>query len=190
MIDLCVEEGFRQVTLPELLQHAGVEEDDFEAEFSDLEDCFAQIYELQRNEFVACVAGAFYSREVWREQMRAAAHAMLEFLREDRRRARFMSVEVHAAGERARLIRDEAMQGFFVLIDQGRQEMEDPEMLTLHTAEAIGSAIYQQFQTAIAADDFERLERMIPEMTYLAILPYLGEDVAREELAVPVPPPE
>jgi AcrR family transcriptional regulator len=188
MIALCVERGFRNVTVAALLERAGAGRGELEAEFGDLEDCYAQIYTVQRDEFVACVAGAFFSREVWRERMRAAAHAMLEFLREDPRRAYFMSVEVHAAGDRARLIRDEAMQGFFALIDQGRAEMADPDQLTPHTAEAIGSAIYQQFQAAIADHDFERLERMIPEMMYAAVLPYLGVGAALEELQIPAPP--
>lgn len=189
LIDLSVERGFYDLGLAEVLERAGVGEGAFQRHFADLEDCFAQVYERQRDEFVAAVFAGFSSRELWREQMRAAAWAMLEFLREDHKRAYFMSCEVHHAGERARLIRDEAMQGFFFLIDQGRGELEDPESLSFHTAESIGSAIYQHFSETIARFDFERLERMIPEMMYAALLPYLGPEAAAEELAIPAPPP-
>jgi AcrR family transcriptional regulator len=187
MIELCCERGFRDLSVEDLCRRAEVDPAEFHRNYSGLEDCFAQIYEVQRDEFAAAVARGFFSQERWRDQMRAAAYAMLEFLREDRDRAYFMSVQVHYGGDRARLIRDEAMQGFFLLIDQGRRELPDPDSLTFHTAEAIGSAIYQQFQTAIADNDFDGLEEMIPHMLYVATLPYLGPEVAAEELEIAPP---
>jgi AcrR family transcriptional regulator len=188
LIALSVERGFQSLDLDDLLQGSGVDRDRFARTYSDLEDCFARIYEVQRDEFVAAVVAGFYSRQGWREQMRAAAWAMLEFLREDHERAYFMSCEVHGAGDRARIIRDEAMQGFFFLIDQGRAELADPDSLTPYTAESIGSAIYQQFQATIARWDFDGLEAMIPQMMYTALLPYLGPEAAAEELAIAPPP--
>lgn len=187
LIELCCERGFPEIRVADLCLRANVEQARFDRHYDGLEDCFARIYEAQRDEFFTAVAGGFFSQEPWRDQMRAAAYAMLEFLREDPDRAYMMSCEVHQAGDRARLIRDEAMHGFFLLIDQGRGELEEPESLTFHTAETIGSAIYQQFQAAIAVSDFARLEEMIPHMMYMAILPYLGRQVAAEELEIPVP---
>jgi hypothetical protein len=92
------------------------------------------------------------------------------------------------AGDRAKLIRDQGMQGFFLLIDQGRNEMEDPESLTPYTAETIGSAIYQRIQTAIETDELEEFESAVPEMMYMAVLPYLGPEAAQEELSIPPTP--
>jgi AcrR family transcriptional regulator len=188
MIGLCGELQYPNVTMPDLLERASVDEVAFGRHFGDLEDCFCQIFEAQRDEIVRRVVGAFAAEQGWRNQMRAAAYAMLYFLGEDLRRARFISVEVLYAGDRAKLIRDQGMQGFFLLIDQGRNEMADPESLTPYTAETIGSAIYQRIQTAIETDELEEFESAVPEMMYMAVLPYLGPEAAQEELSIPPTP--
>jgi AcrR family transcriptional regulator len=188
MIDLCLELRYPNVTLPALLERANVDRAAFDADFADLEDCFCQIFAVHREEMTIAVGSAFAAAQGWREQMRAAAYAMLRFLGEDLRRARFMSVEVLYAGDRAKLMRDEAMQGFFLLIDLGRQEMDDPDALTPATAETIGSAIYQRIQSAFERDQLDRFELGVQEMMYTAVLPYLGPEAAAEELTIAPPP--
>jgi len=187
MIDLCVELRYPNVELPMVLERAGVDEAAFRRHFEDLEDCFCQTYEAQRDEFALRIATAFAAEQGWRNQMRAAAYAMLGYLGEDLQRARFMTVEVLYAGDRAKLIRDQAMQGFFMLIDQGRFEMEDPDALTPFTAETIGSAIYQRIQAATERYELDKFEPGVQEMMYNAVLPYLGPEAAAEELKIPPP---
>jgi AcrR family transcriptional regulator len=188
MIDLCVEHGYVNLTLPMVLDKAGVSEAAFEESFADLEDCFCSIMEAQIGIAGQQVLAAYAAEEGWQLQMRAAARALLDYVLEDLKRARFVCVEVVYAGDRAKLIRDQLMQAFFLLIDQGRQEMADPDLLTPFTAEAIGSSIYQRMQSALANDQLEEFETSIPEMMYLAVLPYLGAEAAEEELAAPRTP--
>jgi AcrR family transcriptional regulator len=188
LVDLAVDHGFPSLTLPMVLARAGVDENTFHHYFSDLEECFCAVYEPMRDEFLMRVAAAYGSEQGWRHQMRAAAYAMLGFLGEDLRRARFMSVEMLYAGDRAKLIRDEAMQAFFLMIDQGRYEMEDPDSLSPYTAETVGSAIYQRIQRALAREEFDAFGPGVQEMMYMAVLPYLGPEVAAEELHIQPPP--
>jgi AcrR family transcriptional regulator len=188
LIELSVDQRYVNTTLEMVQARAGVDERAFERHFADLEDCYCQVYETQRDEFVARIFAAYADADCWREGIRAAGHEMQAFLGEDLRRARFMSVEVLFVGDRAKLIRDEAMQGFFFLIDQGRYEMQDPGSLTPFTAETIGSAIYQRIQTALERDDLEAFETGHQEMMYTIMLPYLGSEAAQEELHAPAPP--
>jgi AcrR family transcriptional regulator len=187
LIDLSVDLRFVNTTLEMVLERAGVDERAFRRHFTDLEDCFAKTLEPLAGRFFERVFEAFAAEDGWRNQMRSAAHEMLAFFAEDFRRARFMNVEVLFAGQSALLIRDEAMQGLFLLIDQGRLEMEDPDSLTPFTAEAIGCAIYQRIQSAIEHGDIDAFEPGVPEMLYTAFLPYLGQEVAQEELQIPPP---
>jgi AcrR family transcriptional regulator len=188
MIDLSVGCGYANVTLPMLLERAGVGEREFCSRFDDLEDCFCQIMEVETERAGQQVLTAFAAEQGWQAQLRAAAQALLDYLLEDLTRARFVCVEVMYAGDRAKLLRDRQMQAFFLLIDQGRQEMVDPEALTPFTAEAIGSSIYQRMQNALVNEQLEEFETSIPEMMYLAVLPYLGEEAAEEELDLPPTP--
>jgi AcrR family transcriptional regulator len=188
MIDLCVGHGYVNVTLPMVLDKAAVSEAAFKQNFADLEDCFCSVMEAQIGIAGEQVLAAYAAEQGWQRQMRAAARALLDYVLEDLKRARFVCVEVVYAGDRAKLIRDQLMQAFFLLIDQGRQEMPDPDLLTPFTAEAIGSSIYQRMQSALASDQLEEFETSIPEMMYLAVLPYLGAEAAEEELSAPPTP--
>lgn len=187
LVELCIERTYANLTLPMVLERAEVDRATFERWYEDLEDCFCRIYARMRDEYLVRVATAFAEPGTWREHMRRSAYHTLDFLREDPVRARISFVEVLYAGDRAKLIRDEAMQALFALIDQGRNEPTAPAVLSRFTAEAIGSAIYQRIQTAIENDELEQFEPGMREMMYLAVLPYLGEEAAREELALPLP---
>ncbi len=79
------------------------------------------------------------------------------------------------------------MQGLFALVDQGREEPAAPPNLTRFTAETIGSTVYQQIQTAIERDELDRFEEGLGEMMFMVVLPYLGEEAAREEFTIPPP---
>ena len=188
MIALCVEQRYPNVTLPMLLERAGVGELAFATHFDSLEDCFCKIFEAQRDELVVRVAKAYMAEEGWRNQLRAAAYTLLGYFGEDVQRARFTTVEVLYAGERAKLIQDQVIQGFSMMVDLGRREMEDPDSLTPFTAETIGNAIYGRIQEAFERDELEKFETSVPEMMYMAVLPYLGPEAAREELSIPPTP--
>jgi len=81
--------------------------------------------------------GAFAAAQTYADRIRAVAHAMFRFMAEDERRARFLYVEVFAAGERTQLIRDQGMEGMYELIDSRRLELEDPESISRATADNI-----------------------------------------------------
>jgi hypothetical protein len=140
-------------------------------------------------ELLTRVALAHAEEAEWRDRLRAVAHEMLRFLCEDPKRARMMTVDVLSAGERAQLIRDRGMQGLIELIDQGRQELADPDSMSRAIAEGIGGAIYHRIHVAVAAGRYDALEPMVPELMYNAVLPYLGTEAAMEELSIPPPSP-
>lgn len=135
-------------------------------------------------ELLSRAALAYASEQEWRDRLRAVAHALLRFLEEDHVRARQMTVEVLSAGEHAQLLRDQGMQALIELIDQGRQELADPDSMTRATAEGIGGAIYHRIHLVVAADRFDALESMVPELMYNAVLPYLGTEAALRELSI------
>jgi hypothetical protein len=138
------------------------------------------------NELLTRVALAFTAEEVWVDRLRAVAYEMARFLSEDSERAYLMTVEVLSAGPRAQAIRDAGMQALIELIDQGRQELDDPASMTRATAEGIGGAIYNRIHLDLAAGDFDGMA-LVPTLMYNAVLPYLGTEAALAELHRPPP---
>ena len=145
LVALVGERGFCRTTVEAVCERAGVGRAAFDAHYSDLDDCFCAVYEGWRDEFALAVGEGFVGGgERWRDRIFGAARAMLAWLQEDPGRARFMSVEVLSASSRAQLLRDQAMEGFYTLIDLGREEPSAPPSLTRATAESVGGAIYNR----------------------------------------------
>lgn len=181
------ERGYSATTVEEISARAEVEPEVFERHFADLEDCLCEFIQQGTIELLARVVEAFGRHEAWRDQLRSVAYAMLRFLQEDRARARIMTVEVLAAGDRAQLIRDQGMEALFEFIDLGRAELDDPSSLSRATAEGIGGAIFSQMRLQIETGSRESLTALVPKMMHMAVLPYLGPEAAAEELAMPPP---
>jgi AcrR family transcriptional regulator len=182
IVDLCFEHGYRETTLEMLLDRAEVGRDAFESHFADLEDCFCQVYEGMRDDLMTRVAASFEHEPTWRDSLRAAAYTMVDWTAEDEKRTKFTVIEVRRAGERAMLLMGQAFEELFDLIDRGRGERSLPGEISRTTAEGIGGTIFTQMYAAYEQGSIEAVRGKIPEMMYMAVRPYLGEEVAAEEL--------
>jgi AcrR family transcriptional regulator len=186
LIDLCWERGFASLTLPDLLDRADVDGPAFERHFADLSDCFFQVYrgELERfrRERTALSIGFI----AWRDRLRATAYSLYRFLDGDERIRWLTAVEVRAADERAQLLIGAEVEALFDLIDEGRAERPEGERLTRATAETIGGGVFSQIYSASSQRGSVPPEaEIVPELMYSAVLPYVGEEAAREELSMP-----
>jgi AcrR family transcriptional regulator len=191
LIDLCFERGYRQIGLADLLARAAVTEREFHRHFADLEDCFCRVYLEIRDGFLDRVAVAVSDEESWRDRIRATAYVLIRFLAEDEKVTHLSSVDVLTAGERAHLLFGEAVERLTTLIDEGRGERESStgETISRATAGAIAGGILTQiYATSGQKAPMPPEGEVVPQMMYTAVLPYLGEEAAREELSIPPPP--
>jgi len=186
MAALCAERGYLAVDLDAVLERAGVGEEDFHCHFVDLEDCFCSIVKTGTDELLSRAGAAFATQEGWANQLRAVGYAMLDFLNEDPARARVMVVESFAACERSRGIRERGMAALAALIDLARLELEDADSIPRTTAELTAGAAYNHIHVAVESGK-PLTEKMVRELMYVAVRPYLGVDAALAELDVPRP---
>lgn len=189
LIDLSYERGFANLGLAELLAAADVDEQAFHRHYTDLEDCFFHVYsgELERFRRETAAARADYAS--WRDRLRATAYALYRFLAADERVRWLTAVEVRAASERSQLLIGEEVEALFALIDEGRKERPElSETLTRATAETLGGGIFNQVYVAAGQKGpMPPEEEIVPSLMYMAVLPYLGEEAALEELSIPPP---
>lgn len=189
MLDLVVESGYEGTTLEALCARAGVDRAGFERHYRDLEDCYVRLFEEFTAEFDRATFGPFEGSGTWRERLRAAAYGAARYIRDHPRESAFSSTLMFAAGPVAQAHRERHLRRLVGLIDAGREEMERPEEVSVAVAEAALGSIYAVATRRIAAGESASLEELVPELMYLAVRPYLGHEVAREELEIP-PPPE
>jgi AcrR family transcriptional regulator len=190
LLDLCFERGYAELTIDELCRRSGMDRTAFERRYVDLEECFIDFYEPEMQSFRRRMMRAGEGNASWRDRLRATAYDLLRFLGEDARLTSFVMVESRSAGERAQLVFAEGIEPLFDLVDEGRREMDDPDSLSRSTAEQIAGGIFNEIYSAAARhESFAAGPQVIPQMMYVAVLPYLGHEVAVEELSIP-PPPE
>lgn len=186
LLDLCFERGFTHVDLTALLTRAALDRPTFEREFADLEDCFFEVFRAEIENY----RGPLLSLPTgWRERVRDRAYSLYRFLAADKRRSRLLIVDVRAAGERTLLFAGQLIEELFDLIDEGRQELADPSLLTRTTAESIGGGAFNQLYAILGRDAILPPEaEIVPQLMYCAVLPYLGPTAALRELEIPPPP--
>jgi AcrR family transcriptional regulator len=180
VFDEIVENGYRAATISGICERAGLTREAFDRHFEDFEDAYCQTLSYERYRLLECLLPAFASETTWQAQMRAVSYAMLDFVEGDRRRGRFLFVEVFSAGDRAQLIREEGVEAMAGLIDQGRKELDDENELSRATAEAIAGSIFNQIRAALVADLPDAFE-LTPHLMFNVVAPYIGTEAALEE---------
>lgn len=182
LIGLCYERGYRETTESMLIERAGVGRVEFRHQFTDLENCFCEVYREMQDELVERVVDAVLEKHTWRDRLRATAYAMADYVTDDERRTHFMFVEARTAGDRALDLMGEGYDRLFDLIDEGRLQPGARDSITRTTAEAIGGTLFFQMFASYEPGSIDAVRARVPELMYLAVLPYLGREAAEQEL--------
>lgn len=187
-IDLVVADGVEATTIEAVVARAGVSRADFDALYEDKQNLMLSLWREIADDFEIVVYGAFEAHDSWRDGLRACAYAAAKYIGDRPREARFGILQMFNAGEVARAYREEQLQQMVDLVDRGRQELDDPDSIGRGVAEGVIGSIYtllvkelQSGRGVSASVDY------VPQMMYLAVRPYLGHEVAREELTIPPP---
>jgi AcrR family transcriptional regulator len=176
--------GYAATSVELVCERARTRRVHFERCFAGLEDCFLTIHDEVAAELCESIEAALAGAGSWHDRLWAAGWAALRFLREDPIRARFLVIEVNGAGSGALERRDRLLQGLAEIIDGGRAEAEEGRVVSRCTAEIVAGAIYGTVLGRIEAGAVERGDDFLPELVYMAVLPYLGSRAAEEELLV------
>jgi len=183
MIDLVAEQGYEAVSVRAICERVGVGRAEFERRFADKEDCFLTLHDEIGAELCARLESA-RGASSWHDRVWAVGWATLRFLQEDAIRARFFVVAVNGAGAAAQARRDRLLQRLVDLIDAGRQELEEPDSVSRCTAEIVAGAIYGTVLAKVDDGSIEHDTDFLPELVYMAVMPYLGSRAAEDELLV------
>ncbi len=188
MIELVLERGVDAVDVDALCREADIELAAFEREFADLQDCALQVFLANIAEFDRVVRGAA-PEGPWRDRLRASAYAAAHYVRDRPRSTRFDMTTILELGSLAQAHRDRYVSHLVDLIDEGRLELADPDAVSRSAAEGVFGSIYGLLARELVGEGrTERAEEVVPQLMYLAVRPYLGEEAAREELSIPAPP--
>jgi AcrR family transcriptional regulator len=189
LLDLCVERGYADLRVEDVLARAGVDAAEFHRRYTDLDAYFTAVLGQAYGEFFERAQEAVAGKADWRDRMRATAYALLRFLRADERVARLAAVEAQHGGEGALRLFVETFNRLVDLIDEASAEAGGPDSPSRATAIGVGGVLFTRLQEAVAEGELGLGEEEIPQLMYAAVFPYFGAEAADEELRIPPPPP-
>lgn len=176
--------GYEAATIADVAEFAGLSEAAFEAEFAGKAECFLEAYDAVIDVLVAHVASAFEAAagEPWPERIAAGLRALVELLAAEADIARMAMVEVTAAGDEARERYRAALARFAPFLEEGRTHSGQGDALPPDTARfAIGGATSMIFDE-IRAGRGPELTRLLPDLLFAVLMPYVGPEAAEDEM--------
>lgn len=187
MVDLACERGYDAVDVADVAERAGGSVAEFESLFPSKLACAVAILEGIAESNLRAVRGAFDAEPGWPDSLRAAAYAHAEWILDNPKKMRFGLLETVWASELTGALRDHLFGEYIAMVDAGREAAADPNSIPPFTAESVVGAITEVIVRRLGEENGRELVDLVPEMMYLAVRPYLGEEGARRELTVPRP---
>lgn len=175
MIATVAYRGFERTTVERVRQVAEVPAAVFEEHFRDKEDCFVEALDGLLARVHAGVDDAVGPRGLpWATRVRAGLRALLAALAADPDGARVLLVECLRAGPRAYARHERLLAPLLVLLEEGRFHCADPAHLPASTAEGIAGGVGAIVQRRALEDRTGELPRLLGDIAYFVLLPYLG----------------
>jgi AcrR family transcriptional regulator len=176
------EKGYQEVSLEGPMSIAGISAGEFEAEFADKDACLFAAYDFLTDLLVAKAAGNCTSDRDWPERVRAALSTLLEEIAAEPEMAKAMTRAFPGIRPATYERYVELLARFVPYMEEGREysaiEEELPAEVELLAVGAAESIIFSEVDAGRA----ERLPRMMPEILFSVLVPFMGPDRAADEM--------
>jgi AcrR family transcriptional regulator len=177
MVEAVAEHGYNATTIGAITEAAQISRRTFYEHFKDKEGCFLAAYEMiDTHVRGAMLTAAERTPEPWPERVRASLAALLDVLSRDLAVARFYLLEPLAAGGEVAARYREAMQMLAATLQpEGGPAEANPEVRDQILMGGIATLIVRRLK----AGEPGSLPELLPDLSELALAPYLGRDEAR-----------
>lgn len=180
VVRVTVAKGYESTTVGDILGEAGVGRESFYELFDDKLDCMLAAHKILVDSLEEQVREAYEAPGPWPERVREALAVTLEWFAADPATARFVLVELSTVGPAFRAIFQTEYARFTKLLDDGLGEDGPTPEMKRATGLAVG-AILARIYEEIVLGRAEQLPRLLPDLTYELLVPFVGEGVARAE---------
>jgi AcrR family transcriptional regulator len=179
--------GYREVSVQDVLERAGVSRPTFYEHFENKEDCFLAAFDSAAARLRERLETAAEDGEGWRQHLRLSLEELLRFVGEDPDAAMSLIVDARAACPPALLRRDELLDHFASCLDtQVRVESTPGAAPSAIAAAGIIGGIEALLYSRLNRGEADDIQSLLPSLMYFAVLPYEGHEAASEELALSV----
>jgi AcrR family transcriptional regulator len=178
MADTCAKKGYGATTIADVCEPAGVSRATFYELFKDKEDCFHAAMELSLADAMGRIVAVYSPDKPWATMVRDAAAAFLDLLAGRPAFARMALVEAPSSGERAFELYASGKRVLQSLLERGRDDPVEEEAIPSSAGRAAISAAESLIVGQILAGNTARLPELLPDIVYITMVPYLGQEEA------------
>jgi AcrR family transcriptional regulator/DNA-binding MarR family transcriptional regulator len=193
MVDEVSERGSANVTVAHVVGRSGVSRRTFYELFADIRDCFLAAFDETLVRASRYVLDAYDPAADWRERVRAALVALLEFVEREPDAGRLLIVDSLGVGAPTLARRQQVVDRIVAVVDEGRMlRKPGSEPLGLAAEGAVGGVLSVLHTRLLEEPDGggsrqSPLIELTGSLMSMIVLPYLGQAGARRELRRPVP---
>jgi AcrR family transcriptional regulator len=178
VVRVTVAKGFESTTVADILGEAGVGRESFYELFDDKLDCMLAAHKLLIDNRDEQVRAVYIVDGPWPQRMRAALAATLDWFAADPDVARFTLVELSTVGPAFRATFKAEFARAISLLEEGLGE-DGPEPELAQASELAVGAILARIYEEIVLGRAAELPRLLPDLTYELLVPFVGEEQAR-----------
>ena len=179
--DVASAASYAEMTVEDIIVTAGISRRTFYEHYKNKDEAFLAAYDAVTAQLAERVVAAIEAEEGMARRARAGLGAFLDFVASEPAFARLGIVEVLAAGPEAIRRRNDTMRAFAALIESDARELLGDDAPPELTAETIVGGIYEVVYTRVLKGQLRDLPSLLPDLTYSALLPYLGPEAAEAE---------
>lgn len=176
------EKGYADATIADIVAAAGVSRQVFYEHFADKQNAFleAQAYPAQHI-FDTCAA-AYFAPAAWPERVWSGLQALLSLVVIHPALSHLRLVECYAAGPAAIRRAEDVTRSFTIFFEEGYAQRRDSGELSRLSSQAIAGAVFEIIQRHAARGETELLPLLLPQLSYIALAPFLGAEQAIETI--------
>jgi AcrR family transcriptional regulator len=185
---IVAEKGLAALTIPEIARRANVSHQTFYDIYASKHEAFLGAQKVGLHQALRVAVDAYEAQGAdWPRAVAAGARALIEYLASEPAHAHLTLVDTFAACPEAIEIRNAGVHAFAAYLRPGYELGSDDVPVPAVAAEAVAGGIWEIFHHYIENDCITELVSTVPQVTYFALLPFLGPvaaaEVARQSLA-------
>ncbi len=182
VVRVTVEKGYESTTVADILGEAGVGRESFYELFDDKLDCMVAAHKILLDDLEEAVRAVYIGDDPWPPRVREGLRVALEWFAADPEASRFLLVETSTVGPTFRSIFKREYARFTGMLDDGFDDSTPGPELTEATSLGVGALLARIYEE-ILLDRVAELPRLLPDLTYDFLVPFVGEEIAREQQA-------
>ncbi len=176
--------GLAGLTIPEIARRANVSHQTFYEIYETKHDAFIGALKVGVHQAMGVFARAYEERsDDWPRAFSGALRALIEYVVSEPVHAHLSLVDAFAASPDAIEIRDSAMNAFAAYLEPGYAFARGHRDVPAIAAEAITGGVWQILHDYVDTGRITQLADLAPQISYMALVPFLGADAAAEAVS-------